>query len=179
MKWEVYQLALAVRSDHGGRGCRVQPRACIQRDSSGRQNLVGLTRGLQGSGKSSLARLWMQQDPERRVRINRDDLRAELPHGKTACQGGRRVKCPGATGRSSGVWGRPPVRVGSGGASHHLVGGSGGAREGLRERWTQTRTGHTLMFATPARGRSMCEFRTATAERGGAVPWSRVDVGPV
>ncbi|WP_397517910.1 AAA family ATPase [Rhodococcus opacus] len=58
-------------------------------DSSGRQNWVGLTRGLPGSGKSSLARLWVQQDPEGRVRINRDDLRAELPHGKTACQGAR------------------------------------------------------------------------------------------
>ena len=52
--------------------------ACIQGDSAGSQNWVGLTRGLPGSGKSSLARLWVQQDPERRVRINRDDLRAEL-----------------------------------------------------------------------------------------------------
>ncbi len=52
--------------------------ACIQPDSAGSENWVALTRGLPGSGKSSLARLWVQQDPERRVRISRDDLRAEL-----------------------------------------------------------------------------------------------------
>ncbi|MCZ4587651.1 AAA family ATPase [Rhodococcus opacus] len=46
--------------------------------NTGQKNGVGLTRGLPGSGKSSLARLWVQQDPEHRVRINRDDLRAEL-----------------------------------------------------------------------------------------------------
>lgn len=50
----------------------------IERHSSGSENWVGLTRGLPGSGRSSLARLWVQQDPEHRVRINRDDLRAEL-----------------------------------------------------------------------------------------------------
>jgi predicted kinase len=37
-----------------------------------------LTRGLPGSGKSSLAMEWVEQAPRRRVRVNRDDLRAEL-----------------------------------------------------------------------------------------------------
>lgn len=51
--------------------------ACIECNTA-QTNWVGLTRGLPGSGKSTLARLWVQHDPEHRVRINRDDLRAEL-----------------------------------------------------------------------------------------------------
>ncbi|MDH6284058.1 AAA family ATPase [Prescottella agglutinans] len=39
---------------------------------------VLLTRGLPGSGKTTLALQWVAQAPERRVRVNRDDLRAEL-----------------------------------------------------------------------------------------------------
>jgi predicted kinase len=37
-----------------------------------------LTRGIPGSGKSTFAREWVQEDPENRVRINRDDLRRTL-----------------------------------------------------------------------------------------------------
>lgn len=45
---------------------------------TGRNPLLLLTRGLPGSGKSSLAEEWVQLAPHRRVRVNRDDLRAEL-----------------------------------------------------------------------------------------------------
>ena len=34
-----------------------------------------LTRGIQGSGKSTWARQWVEEDPEHRIRINWDDLR--------------------------------------------------------------------------------------------------------
>lgn len=34
-----------------------------------------LTRGIQGSGKSTWARKWVEEDPEHRVRINNDDIR--------------------------------------------------------------------------------------------------------
>lgn len=37
-----------------------------------------LTRGIPGSGKSTFAKNWVQEDPEGRVRINRDDLRGML-----------------------------------------------------------------------------------------------------
>jgi predicted kinase len=37
-----------------------------------------ITRGLPGSGKTTWARGWVEQDPERRARVNRDDLRAML-----------------------------------------------------------------------------------------------------
>ena len=37
-----------------------------------------LTRGIQASGKSRWAREWVQEDPEHRIRINRDDLRRSL-----------------------------------------------------------------------------------------------------
>lgn len=37
-----------------------------------------LTRGIQGSGKSSWAREWVREDPQNRIRINRDDLRRTL-----------------------------------------------------------------------------------------------------
>jgi predicted kinase len=37
-----------------------------------------LTRGIQASGKSTWAKRWVRDDPERRVRVNRDDLRAML-----------------------------------------------------------------------------------------------------
>lgn len=33
------------------------------------------TRGIQGSGKSTYAKSWVNQDPEHRIRINWDDLR--------------------------------------------------------------------------------------------------------
>ena len=35
-----------------------------------------LTRGLPGSGKSTFARAWTTEDPEHRLRVNRDDVRA-------------------------------------------------------------------------------------------------------
>ncbi len=37
-----------------------------------------LTRGIQGSGKTTWARQWVEEDPENRVRINNDDLRNML-----------------------------------------------------------------------------------------------------
>ena len=37
-----------------------------------------LTRGIQGSGKSTWARQWVVEDPENRVRINNDDIRNML-----------------------------------------------------------------------------------------------------
>lgn len=37
-----------------------------------------LTRGIQGSGKSTWARQWVEEDPEHRVRINNDDIRNML-----------------------------------------------------------------------------------------------------
>ena len=37
-----------------------------------------LTRGIQGSGKSTWARQWVTEDPENRVRINNDDIRNML-----------------------------------------------------------------------------------------------------
>lgn len=42
------------------------------------QPTVVLTRGLPGSGKTTLALAWVARDPAHRVRVNRDDLRAEL-----------------------------------------------------------------------------------------------------
>ncbi|WP_458683613.1 AAA family ATPase [Prescottella equi] len=42
------------------------------------QPTVVLTRGLPGSGKTTLALAWVARDPEHRTRVNRDDLRAEL-----------------------------------------------------------------------------------------------------
>lgn len=35
-------------------------------------------RGLQGSGKSTFAKQWVNEDPEHRVRFNRDDIRNML-----------------------------------------------------------------------------------------------------
>ena len=37
-----------------------------------------LTRGIQGSGKSTFAKAWVAEDPENRVRINNDDIRNML-----------------------------------------------------------------------------------------------------
>ena len=37
-----------------------------------------LTRGIQGSGKSTWARRWVEEDPEHRIRINNDDIRNML-----------------------------------------------------------------------------------------------------
>ena len=34
-----------------------------------------LTRGIQGSGKSTWARKWVEEDPEHRIRLNWDDMR--------------------------------------------------------------------------------------------------------
>lgn len=48
-----------------------------------------ITRGLPGSGKTTWARSWVAADPERRARVNRDDLRQQLfgaPHGLTFAQ---------------------------------------------------------------------------------------------
>lgn len=42
-----------------------------------------LTRGLPGSGKSTWARAWVAEDPGKRTRINRDDLRSMLFGGWT------------------------------------------------------------------------------------------------
>lgn len=46
-----------------------------------------VTVGLPGSGKTTWARAWIAEDPERRARVNRDDLRAMfgcLPVGTSA-----------------------------------------------------------------------------------------------
>ena len=37
-----------------------------------------LTRGIQGSGKTSFAKQWCHEDPEHRVRFNNDDIRNML-----------------------------------------------------------------------------------------------------
>lgn len=37
-----------------------------------------ILRGLQGSGKSTMAKQWVNEDPEHRVRFNRDDIRNML-----------------------------------------------------------------------------------------------------
>jgi len=37
-----------------------------------------ITRGIPGAGKSTWARAWVADDPEKRVRVNRDDLRFML-----------------------------------------------------------------------------------------------------
>ena len=39
-----------------------------------------LTRGLPASGKTTRARAWVAEDPEHRIRVNRDDLR-DMGHG--------------------------------------------------------------------------------------------------
>jgi predicted kinase len=39
---------------------------------------VILTRGIQGSGKSTYAKKWVLEDPEHRIRINNDDIRNML-----------------------------------------------------------------------------------------------------
>ncbi len=44
---------------------------------------VVIVRGLQGSGKSTWAKNWVKEDPERRIRINWDDLRVMM--GGTDC----------------------------------------------------------------------------------------------
>ncbi|TWH67971.1 putative kinase [Micromonospora olivasterospora] len=40
-----------------------------------------ITRGLPGSGKTTYAEKWVAEDPQRRFRVNRDDLRA-MGHGR-------------------------------------------------------------------------------------------------
>lgn len=42
-----------------------------------------ITRGLPGSGKSTWAKAWVAEDPEKRARVNRDDLR-QLLYGRNA-----------------------------------------------------------------------------------------------
>jgi predicted kinase len=44
-----------------------------------------VTRGLPGSGKTTLAKAWVAEEPDRRARVNRDDIRAML-FGKPAGQ---------------------------------------------------------------------------------------------
>lgn len=39
---------------------------------------IVLTRGLQGSGKTTFARKWVAENPDWRIRINRDDLRFQI-----------------------------------------------------------------------------------------------------
>ncbi|MCI2422480.1 AAA family ATPase [Saccharopolyspora sp. K220] len=41
-----------------------------------------ITRGLPGSGKTTYARRWVADDPNNRVRVNRDDLRAMMDNGQ-------------------------------------------------------------------------------------------------
>lgn len=45
-------------------------------------NRLVITRGLPGSGKSTLAKAWVQERPDRRARVNRDDLRGMLQGGR-------------------------------------------------------------------------------------------------
>ena len=47
-----------------------------------------ITRGLPRSGKSTMARQWVAEDPARRLRVNRDDLRMNL-FGKEVLDGGQ------------------------------------------------------------------------------------------
>lgn len=42
------------------------------------EQVIILTRGIQGSGKTTEARKWVAEDPDWRVRINRDDLRKQI-----------------------------------------------------------------------------------------------------
>lgn len=41
-------------------------------------NKLVLTRGIPGSGKSTWARAWVDEDPKQRIRVNRDDIRSML-----------------------------------------------------------------------------------------------------
>lgn len=41
-------------------------------------NKIVVLRGLQGSGKTTWAKQWVNEDPEHRVRFNRDDIRNML-----------------------------------------------------------------------------------------------------
>lgn len=41
-------------------------------------NTIIILRGIQGSGKSTWARIWVNQDSEHRIRINKDDIRRML-----------------------------------------------------------------------------------------------------
>ena len=41
-------------------------------------NKIILCRGIQGSGKSTYSRQWAEQDPEKRLRYNNDDIRTML-----------------------------------------------------------------------------------------------------
>lgn len=49
--------------------------------SMNKQQVLFIIRGIPGSGKSTFARKWVSEDPENRVRVNRDDLRF-LMYGK-------------------------------------------------------------------------------------------------
>lgn len=42
------------------------------------RRIILILRGLQGSGKSTFAKKWVLEDPEHRVRFNRDDVRNML-----------------------------------------------------------------------------------------------------
>lgn len=41
-------------------------------------NTIIILKGIQGSGKSTWARIWVNQDSEHRIRINKDDIRRML-----------------------------------------------------------------------------------------------------
>lgn len=45
-----------------------------------------ITIGLPGSGKTTRARNWVARDPQRRVRVNRDDIRAMMHGGRLGTQ---------------------------------------------------------------------------------------------
>lgn len=47
-------------------------------DETTRTKQLVLLRGLQGSGKSTYARAWVAEDPDHRIRVNRDDIRFAL-----------------------------------------------------------------------------------------------------
>lgn len=50
--------------------------------------LLTITTGLPGAGKTTYARAWVAADPDRRARVNRDDLRAMLfdTHGQLSAE---------------------------------------------------------------------------------------------
>lgn len=57
----------------------------------GQNQHLMIVRGLPGSGKSTFAKKWVSEDPEKRVRVNRDDLRHQFYgkyHGLTPAQEG-------------------------------------------------------------------------------------------
>lgn len=41
-------------------------------------NKLVITQGIPGSGKTTFARAWVEEDPQGRIRVNRDDIRSML-----------------------------------------------------------------------------------------------------